>query len=1702
MSKNQEIHKLKAKRKQAIDSIYRIKRFIIDHDDDENNENKLQQFEVRREMLQESFRKIQDVQCELECLDKKYEETLDDLESEYLEILVHINSHLSKDKDSTHFSTTSSVVLPAVSSSNGGSFSSKLPSIDIPSFDGKKLTSFKPFVDIFTAVIDKNSHLRDVEKLFYLKSYLKGEPLSLINNLPLTNSSYKEAFQILNNRYNNETLIVNSHINALLDIPNIHKGTVSSLREFLSKVKQELSSLKNLKQPVDSWDMILICILTKKLDQFTNRSYQIDRDSSKLPTLEEFLTFLEKRATALETVSASDQKSKEKLVCSHTNAITDTKTKFVSKCLFCSLQGHKIYTCKKFISLPVSDRISFIDKHKICAICLNKHLGKCKMSFKCSICQREHNVLLHLDRPSGQFFHDSSGSSRSEHKVINFGSVNAKIHSVLLPTVRVKVGSGKKSYITIRGLLDTGSQISLIKKSTVEKLKLKPFNNFLCVFGISKNNTKIQNSVNVNIKSCIYDYSTNIKCAVIDTITDPLPQTSFNISDLNFPKNITLSDDQFNESQDIEILLGADICFQVLLSDKFNLGTIIVQNTLLGFVVSGSIPFAQFCHMNALHNTLSSLDSIMSQFWETEKVPEIFPEYSSEQEACEINFQNSLQIVNGKFQVSLPLKQDINDINLGDSFSVALKRFENLEKRFKANPNLFEQYKLFIHEYLNLNHAKILDINLYDLENDSVYFMAHHPVIREDKRTTKLRVVFDGSMKTKSKKCLNDFLYNGAVVQKELFDILILFRTYKFVILADIKQMYRMVLVHPEHRKLQNILWREPGGPLQCVQLQTVTYGVRSSAFLSTRCLVELAQKEGKQFPLAAQALLNNTYIDDIHAGCDTIEQTVQLKNELISLLNLRGFELHKWGSNNDEILHDIPYSKRNLSETDMSANNFIVKTLGLTYDVKVDAFKLSATKIELNECVTKRQVLSCISKFYDPLGFAGPVVVSAKLIMQKLWICKLKWDDVLPKDLLECWHNFINSLNNMPVLIIHRNLNFANAIHLEIIGFCDASLSAYGAVLYIRAVFSDKVKVSLICSKSRIVPINKKITVPRLELNSALLLSKLAKRVYDLLSSKINKVILYSDSNIVLAWIKSQPTNLNPYVANRIIKINEFTNHFDWFYINTKQNPADCLSRGLDPQEISTKTIWFNGPEKFSDKHFKNDKNQIVIAPNLPEQKITVHLSTSTVESFFINFSNLRRLQRVVGYILRFFHNATNKENRLTGNLKLNELEFAFKAIIKHEQKCNFFEEINSLTSKKCIKSNLISLSPFLDHEGIMRVGGRLQNSDVEFSKKHPIILPKNNHVTDLLIREEHLKLLHAGPRLILSSLQQNFWIISGYRQVKKVISKCIICFKHKAKCSEQLMGSLPEKRVSRARVFQNVGIDFCGPFLIKQSRIRKSITSKCYIALFICFAVKAIHMELLSDLTTENFLAAFKRFISRRGRPSTIFCDNGATFKGAKNQLDTMFRECTKIENFFLDEKINFKFIPSYSPVFGGLWEAGVKSAKHHLKKIMGNNVLTYEELNTLIIQIEGILNSRPLTPISNDPSDDLDYLTPGHFLIGSRIDSFPEPDLIQVPQNRLKFWRVCTQMQQHFWQRWHRDYLTQCQNRPKWKKDLPNLKEGMLVLLKDENVPSFKWRVARITKVIPGKDEKVRVVEVRTQNGTYLRSVTKIAVLPGFD
>jgi Integrase core domain. len=416
-----------------------------------------------------------------------------------------------------------------------------------------------------------------------------------------------------------------------------------------------------------------------------------------------------------------------------------------------------------------------------------------------------------------------------------------------------------------------------------------------------------------------------------------------------------------------------------------------------------------------------------------------------------------------------------------------------------------------------------------------------------------------------------------------------------------------------------------------------------------------------------------------------------------------------------------------------------------------------------------------------------------------------------------------------------------------------------------------------------------------------------------------------------------------------------------------------------------------------------------------------------------------------------------------------------------------------------------LKKLKPFVD-DGLLRCGGRLTNAKhLDYEHIHPVILPKNHHIVNLLIDHTHAKNLHTGPYLLTAILRRKYWIIGAKDIIRNRVRKCNICFKTNPKPVVPRMGDLPSHRVAETKAFYHTGVDYAGPFYVTWTKRRGVRPIKAYLCLFVCMATKALHLELASDLTTTTFLAALRRFISRRGQVKNLYMDSGSNFIGLSNTMGELyaFLSSNEFKDVYaaelLEHRIVFHFNPPAAPHFGGLWESQVGCVKKHLKKILGTHILTYEMLYSVLTAVESILNSRPLGQLGGTPEDPV-VLTPAHFLMQVPTTYLPLGD--ETP-NTIKLedrYKMVTQMVTTFWKRYSNEYLSTLQERSKWLKDGGKLEVGMLVIIKSENTPVLSWLLGRVIEVFKGpSDGVVRVALVKTNQGVYKRPAVKLCPLP---
>lgn len=380
-------------------------------------------------------------------------------------------------------------------------------------------------------------------------------------------------------------------------------------------------------------------------------------------------------------------------------------------------------------------------------------------------------------------------------------------------------------------------------------------------------------------------------------------------------------------------------------------------------------------------------------------------------------------------------------------------------------------------------------------------------------------------------------------------------------------------------------------------------------------------------------------------------------------------------------------------------------------------------------------------------------------------------------------------------------------------------------------------------------------------------------------------------------------------------------------------------------------------------------------------------------------------------------------------------------------------------------------------------------------------MLLSPKGDLSTLIIREAHKNTLHGGVQQVLQIVRENFWIYQARQLAKKLIGQCPTCFRYKIKLQKQLMADLPSSRTKPERPFKVCGVDYMGPVGLSSKTGRNPTITKAYVSVFVCFVTRAIHLELVSDQSTAQFMQALRRFIARRGPVAQLLSDNGTNFVGANNYLAQIYKKQDEWANGEVAEKfqIKWKFITPNAPHHGGLHEAAVKSVKKHLQRVIGAQNLTFEEYYTLLTQVEACVNSRPISALSDDATD-LSAITPAHFLIGEPMITLSEPEELKTTRmNCLKRWEMVQQMHQHFWERWHHEYIITLSQRPKWRITQENLKIGDLVIIREDNMHPSQWHLGRISETYPAQDGLVRSVQVRTKFGTYKRPITKLGLLP---
>jgi len=1365
-----------------------------------------------------------------------------------------------------------------------------------------------------------------------------------------------------------------------------------------------------------------------------------------------------------------------------------------------------------------SERLNLAKRAKICFNCLRTthSSNQCTNENTCKNCGLKHHTLLHLDmRKVSTTEGDTSNEQGKEHgpqsTVSHLGASHpTTFQNVILSTALVRVSGKNGQTVLCRALLDSGSQSHFVTSSLTTELGIDRINAQVIVNGISSAETTVNEKAEFTVSSRLNNKPYHISALVTPRITIDLPVGKMDTSNWDHLQGVQLADPTFHLPGKIDLLIGAELFYEIVQDGKqFGPeGAPILQNSKFGWIVAGhsnnstkTDPTQTTTSIITCCTTYRQLEKQIENFWKVEEIPRMTI-MSKEDQLCENHFLKTFKRdENGRYVVQLPFKEIPHKDN--NSYDVAVRRLAQVERSLLRSPSVYDQYRKFMSDYLQQNHMELVQ----PTEKSPTVFLPHHHVSRPSSVTTKLRVVFDGSAVVCNGKSLNDMLHRGHKLQRDIVRIITRFRMHKYVYTADIRQMFRQIGIHSDDQCYQGIVWRNhPSEPIKQYKLKTVTYGLITSPFHALRTLAQLAIDEQASFPEGSTVLQNDFYVDEVMSGCNNVNAAKDQIQQLNDLLRRGGFDLRKWASNTPALLEGIPAEHQLLQFSIPDQNS--VSVLGILWNTARDTFSFKVEPTPHFEQITKRELLGEIALTYDPCGWLAPLIIVAKVLMQRLWQTGTQWDEPVSKELLEHWIAHRTSYKYLQQFEIPRHVGnlLDNQRGCILHGFSDSSERAYAAAIYIIANDTGQ----LLVSKTRVAPL-KKVTIPRLELCGATLLAQLMNSLIESLQLQVDTVTMWTDSTVTLQWIQSDANKWTTFVSNRVTLIQSLVPAAQWRHVRSADNPADLASRGTSGEELINDRLWWHGPCWLSDPNKWPELNIKITTASEPVEELkdtpTVAVSLlSKIEpigqDLLTRCSNYERLNRISAYIYRFCYNCKNPR-RLSGHITVQEYKQGVLFWIRIAQHSVFSDEVKRLKSFKPVATTsvLASLDPFIDDTGLLRVGGRLRHADISYGQKYPILLPKNHPYIYLIIKQVHIYYLHASLEVTMSVIRQKYWLVHCRSTIKKVIHGCIPCVRSQKELCQQVMADLPAARVTVAPVFARVGVDFAGPITTKPVEIRTRTVTKSYLALFVCMTTKSIHLEVVSDLTTEGFIATLKRFVSRRGCPSDIYSDNGTNFVGANNKLRALYHCLSQgefqksITNHCVSVNINWHFNPPASPHHGGLWQANIKSTKIILYKNMGNITFTFEELNTICCQIEAILNSRPLCAL-----DDGTVLTPGHFIIGRPLLAVPEDNLLCSTVNNRKRWNIIQKITQTYWKQWSNTYLNNLQQRSKWRKPQDNLAVGDLVILRDTGTSSTQWPMARVIEVFPSSaDNHVRVVRIRTSKTELIRPITKLVKLP---
>ena len=1013
--------------------------------------------------------------------------------------------------------------------------------------------------------------------------------------------------------------------------------------------------------------------------------------------------------------------------------------------------------------------------------------------------------------------------------------------------------------------------------------------------------------------------------------------------------------------------------------------------------------------------------------------------------------------------------------NLPDNRVLAENRLRCLINKFRKDPNYEKQYRMVMQKSFDNGYATRLSAE--DLKKDvPSYYIPHFGVPKA--KGDGVRIVFDAAAKFQGKS-LNDAIISGPVLQNSLPAVIIRFREGEIAWAADIQAMFSRIRLPEADRCYHRFLWEEEDRTISVCEFTRVTFGVNCSPYVAIRTTWRAAEDAGPEFQEAALVIKKNTYVDDILSSNKTLKGAINTALDVEKILKGGDFHLPEFTSNSPAFLNAVRPNSNSL-ETPLAIGTMDETTLlGIIWRRNSDVLGFDVTQKDV--VYTRAGILSQVASIFDPLGSAAPITIKGRIRHRELGIRGLSWTDAVDDREKEWWQSWFIILRQLNYVEFPRCL-FPNEDHItriELHTFCDASTEAYAAVVYVRNIYDNgQIIIRHIKGGTKLAPL-KTLSVPRLELNAALLGARMARMVQTELTRKVTSRYFWTDSSTVRNWIRATATLYQTFVNHRIGEIQTLTETQEWRFVPGKLNPADAATRSqLEPEAVPY--IWLDGPDFLHETEECWPKDLPWMAISEEIRSTRTHIAT--VELPF-DWGEVKISPEDIPTLVK---------------LKGQHLE-----LLKRAQREAYEEELERLTKKKPLKtsSSLAPLTPFIGADGLLRLGGRIKRAKLPYDTLHPPILPGRHPLARLIIEAFHNRLKHFGTDFVLSHIRQHFWLIEGREAVKRVQKECLRCRRYRAKPGVQLMGDLPMSRLDAGSPpFTRAACDYFGPFEVAQSRNR---VTKRWGALFTCLVTRAVYLDLASSLSSDDFLLVLRRFIAIYGKPRQIFSDNGTNFVGAERDLRQEIEQLHSTEStskFMKQEAIDWHFQPAATPHFGGAHESLVKITKKALYAALESEKVglrhpTEDTLRTILFEVASLLNSRPLYYASSDPND-FRPLTPNDFLNRPPNADVPVGEYNSaLPKDHYRYAQRALNL---FWDMWRGPYLQSLVTRKKWQQPQRNFGVGDIVMENSPHLQRGQWRTGKVVAVFPGEDGLVRAVDVEFDGVIYRRGIQKLCLL----